>query len=156
MSVRSHFPRVISLYTDGGCRGNPGLGAWAFVIVNGEDRIEESGFSSSTTNNIMELTAALCGLEKIRLLELRGVIEVNSDSQYLLKGMTEWMSGWKKKGWRTSSGDPVKNRELWEKLDAVQTQLRPKWVWVKGHAGHSENERCDLLVNEVMDKTRDL
>lgn len=143
---------MIHIYTDGGCRGNPGVGAWAFVIETEAGRRHQSGFASHTTNNIMELTAAIQALETVRDAGERGAIHIHIDSQYVLKGITEWMAGWKKKGWRTASGDPVKNRELWEKLDALHTQLRPQWVWVRGHNGHPGNEECDRLVNEAMDQ----
>ena len=137
-------PRV-QLFTDGACLGNPGPGGWAFILKHIESGkvIERSGGERATTNNRMELLSAIEGL---RTLEISCDVELFSDSQYLIKGLNEWLDGWIAKGWRRGKNDPVKNVDLWEELDHQRDthDLRPKWV--RGHAGHPENERCDVLA----------
>lgn len=143
---------MIKVYTDGGCRGNPGPGAWAYLIVTNLGRTHQSGFELQTTNNIMELKAVLKALEYLKQSGAKDPIEIFTDSQYVMRGMTEWLPRWKERHWFTASGEPVKNRELWEGLSSLQIVLRPKWIWVRGHKGHPENEFCDTLVNEEMNK----
>ncbi len=139
---------LFTIYTDGGCTGNPGPGGWAAVILeNGEDPREMSGGDDATTNNRMELTAVISALEYV--IEVFGKsrpIEVHTDSQYVQKGISEWMKGWISKGWKTSAGKPVKNKDLFIKLKELDDQLSVSWNWVKGHAGNEWNERCDELV----------
>jgi ribonuclease HI len=139
---------LLTIYTDGGCTGNPGPGGWAAVILeNGEDPREMSGADDATTNNRMELTAVISALEYV--IEVFGKsrpIEVHTDSQYVQKGISEWMKGWISKGWKTSAGKPVKNKDLFIKLKELDDQLSVSWKWVKGHAGNEWNERCDELV----------
>lgn len=142
----------IIVWTDGGCSGNPGPGAWAFVITkNGEDVIyEKAGSEKHTTNNRMELQAVINALHKLKNLDLQLGAEVRTDSLYVKKGVTEWMTKWKSNGWRTAGKTPVKNAELWGELDGLNEGLKLKWRWVKGHAGTFYNERCDRLVQEAI------
>ncbi len=135
------------IYTDGACQGNPGPGGWAAVLLwNG--RIKEvSGGDPATTNNRMELQAAI---EALRVLKEPCRIEFYTDSEYLRKGITQWLKGWKAKGWITREKQPVKNDDLWKALDHAQTCHEIDWRWVKGHAGHDLNERCDLLAREAV------
>ena len=137
---------IIKIYTDGGCTGNPGPGGWAAVILeDGQDPRELSGSDEATTNNRMELTAVINALESvINAIGLQ--IEVHTDSQYVQRGISEWMKGWITKGWKTSSGKPVKNRDLWLQLKNLNDKLTVDWKWVKGHSGDEWNERCDELV----------
>lgn len=135
----------VELYTDGACSGNPGPGGWAFILrhpASGKE-IKRSGGERETTNNRMEMTAVLEGL---RALTRASVVELYSDSQYVLKGMREWMAGWKRKGWRTADGQPVKNQDLWVALDELQVKHTLRFNWVRGHSGHPENERCDRMA----------
>jgi ribonuclease HI len=141
---------MIEIFTDGGCSGNPGVGAWAYVLKTANGEEEASGFDPATTNNRMELTAVIRALERARLGGGAAGIKVHTDSQYVKNGITEWIKKWKVNGWLTAAKEKVKNRELWEELDALASQLRPSWAWVKGHAGHPENERCDALVGDRM------
>ncbi len=143
---------MIRIYTDGGCRGNPGPGAWAYLIINDIGRTHNSGFLINTTNNVMELTAAIRALEYLRDSDTHGLMEVFTDSQYLMRGMTEWLPRWKQRHWFTASGEPVKNRDLWEALDSLNLHFRPRWTWVRGHKGHPENDFCDKLVNQTLDE----
>lgn len=135
----------VELFTDGACSGNPGPGGWAFLLRHPRSgkAVERSGGERETTNNRMELTAVIEGLSS---LTRRSVVELYSDSQYVLKGLNEWMPGWKKKGWRTASKQPVKNVDLWKRLDALKDEHEIRFHWVKGHAGHPENERVDELA----------
>ena len=139
---------ILKIYTDGGCTGNPGPGGWAAVILkDSEDPLEISGFDRATTNNRMELTAVISALETVRKTMGDGMaIEVYTDSQYVQKGISQWMKGWVAKGWKTSAGKPVKNRDLWLQLKALNDAMNVEWKWVKGHAGNIWNERCDELV----------
>jgi len=141
---------VIDIFTDGGCSGNPGPGAWAYVMRTAAGETEESGYDPATTNNKMELTAVIKALEKAKASGNADGVRVHTDSQYVKNGITEWIKKWKRNGWLTSGKEPVKNRELWERLDALASALEPTWTWVKGHAGHPENERCDALVRSRM------
>lgn len=138
----------VELYTDGACSGNPGPGGWAFILrhpASGKE-IKRSGGERETTNNRMEMTAVLEGL---RALTRASVVELYSDSQYVLKGLNEWLKGWKAKGWKTASKQPVKNRDLWEALDALQQQHTLNFHWIRGHQGHAENEECDRMAVEA-------
>lgn len=150
------------IYSDGGCSGNPGPGGWGFVIVDtpGADHTSietvRSGGEKMTTNNRMELTAVI---EALRLVLATPVwasrtVAVYTDSQYVQKGISQWISGWKRNGWRTASKDPVKNQDLWVSLDEAAARLNPRWVWVKGHAGIHYNEICDKLTQEEIEKYR--
>lgn len=143
------------IFTDGGCSGNPGPGGWAYVMYHSGTKEELCGGDSLTTNNKMELTAVIKALE--RCVELSGTdsrCRVTTNSQYVQKGITLWIHGWKKNGWKTASKEPVKNRELWESLDSLTKTVQVQWAWVKGHAGHPENERCDALVQEAIKTVR--
>lgn len=139
----------VTIYTDGGCRGNPGLGGWGTVLQSGKHRKEMSGYSLYTTNNQMELTAAIRGFA---VLNKPCRVIVYTDSQYVKKGISEWLAKWKRQGWKTSTKEPVKNADLWKQLDTCVSQHEVIWKWVKGHAGNSGNERCDQLANEAMDR----
>ena len=142
----------VDIFTDGGCSGNPGPGGWAYVLIkNGEMLTYASGSSAQTTNNIMELSAVINALESSILMEFNE-INLYTDSQYVKNGITTWIFSWKKNGWKTASKDPVKNRELWEKLDILNGRIKVNWCWVKGHAGIKYNEMCDSLVRKEMQK----
>jgi ribonuclease HI len=133
----------VDIHTDGACLGNPGPGGWAALLCwRGVER-ELSGGEAATTNNRMELMAAIAALETLK--EPCNVV-LTTDSQYVRQGITEWMAGWIRRGWKTSGGDPVKNRDLWERLHAAANRHAVDWRWVKGHAGHPENERVDQLA----------
>ena len=136
---------VVEVHTDGACSGNPGPGGWA-AILRWQDRERElSGGEPLTTNNRMELMAAIAALEVLK----RPVrVHLYTDSQYLRQGITEWLRGWKARGWRTASKEPVKNVDLWKKLDEAVQDHHIRWVWVKGHSGHDGNERADALANK--------
>ena len=140
--------KSIEIFTDGGCKGNPGPGGYGCIIRGIGNVLELKGSHPQTTNNIMEMTAAIVALKK---LSQPYQITLTTDSQYLVKGMTEWIHNWIKKGWLTASKQPVKNKELWQELHSLSKQHKITWIWVKGHAGHPENERCDQLANEAMD-----
>lgn len=137
----------IEIYCDGACSGNPGPGGFGAVLRAGKREKELSGGELNTTNNRMELTAAITALEA---LSRPCTVSVTTDSQYLVKGMTEWIFSWMKKGWVTSKKDPVVNRDLWERLYALSKTHRIEWKWVRGHSGHSENERCDDLARAAI------
>ncbi len=139
--------KKVEIFTDGGCKGNPGPGGYGCVIQQNDDVQEIKGGLSQTTNNIMEMTAAIVALKQ---LQEPCKIQLTTDSQYVVKGMTKWMKGWIRNGWKTASRQPVKNRELWEELDRVSQPHTIKWIWVKGHNGHPQNERCDQLANEAI------
>jgi len=136
---------TIYIYSDGACKGNPGTGGWGALLVSNGHRKEICGGEAHTTNNRMEMTAVIRALES---LKRPSVIEVHTDSQYVQKGISEWMQGWKKRNWRTADGKPVKNQDLWLQLDALSQLHTIQWKWVKGHAGHPENERADALANQ--------
>ncbi|MEE2890223.1 MAG: ribonuclease HI [Planctomycetota bacterium] len=138
------------IWTDGACRGNPGPGGWAY-IVRASDGNEEVcyDYDSSTTNNRMELAAAL---EALRSIPEGSSVSLFSDSQYVVKGMSEWVAGWQRRNWRKADGKPVLNDDLWKQLVAVAANKQIEWVWVEGHAGQNENERCDVLANRAIDE----
>mgnify|MGYP000020162356 CR=1 FL=1 len=140
---------IVKIYTDGACRGNPGPGGWGALLVLGEKRREMCGGERNTTNNRMELVAAIEGLGA---LKRRCKVQLITDSKYVLKGVTEWMDGWKKRGWKTASKQPVKNVDLWQQLDKACSEHDVEWQWVKGHAGHPGNERADQLANRGIDE----
>jgi len=143
--------KTIEIFTDGACRGNPGPGGWgALLRFQGQEK-ELFGGEPDTTNNRMELTAAIEGLKA--LTEPCEVV-LTTDSQYVRKGITEWLEGWKRKGWRTASKKPVKNVDLWQALDQQSNRHKVDWRWVKGHSGHAENERADQLANRGIDELR--
>jgi ribonuclease HI len=138
----SHVPHI-EIHTDGACSGNPGPGGWGALLRYGATEKELSGGESLTTNNRMELLAAICALES---LSKPCRIDLYTDSQYVQKGITEWMSGWLKRGWKNAKGEAVKNQDLWERLNKAVTPHRVTWHWVKGHNGHVDNERVDGLA----------
>ena len=137
-------PEVV-IYTDGACSGNPGPGGWGAILIAGEHRRELCGGETLTTNNRMELTAAIRALET---LKRPCRVELHTDSQYVRQGITEWLAGWKARGWRTAAKAPVKNEDLWRELDAARARHEIAWRWVKGHAGHPLNERADELARQ--------
>lgn len=143
--------KFIEIYTDGACSGNPGPGGWGTILrFQGKER-ELSGGNLETTNNQMELQAAIEGL---KALKEPCDVELYTDSQYLRQGITQWIHNWKRNGWRTADKKPVKNQQLWEELDALAQTHTVKWHWLKGHAGHPENERCDELARNEIDRLR--
>ena len=144
----------VVIYTDGGCHGNPGPGGWGVVVIADGEAKEASGGEKLTTNNRMELTAAITALSIVsNTPSFSGrKIEINTDSQYVKNGITGWVAGWKKNGWKTSAKKDVLNKDLWEKLDELNTSVKPLWKWVKGHAGVEFNERCDQLCQEEIAK----
>ncbi len=152
MKPAPNLPELF-IYTDGACSGNPGPGGWGALLVAKENGTllksrELCGGAGDTTNNRMELTAAIEGLNA---LERPSAVTVITDSNYVKDGITKWMHGWKKNGWKTAAKKPVKNEELWKALDAAQTRHQVTWEWVKGHAGHAENELADGLANKGME-----
>lgn len=148
MSNSEQSGQAVVLYTDGACRGNPGPGGWGVLMQYGQKRKELYGGEDQTTNNRMELMAAIAGLEA---LKRTCQVDIYTDSQYVRKGITEWIHGWKKNGWKTSAKKDVKNRDLWQRLDDSIARHRVSWHWVKGHAGHPGNERADALANLGID-----
>jgi ribonuclease HI len=144
-------PQVV-IYTDGACSGNPGPGGWGAILIYGDKRKELKGGEAGTTNNRMELMAAIRALEA---LNRPCKIELHTDSQYVQKGIHEWIHGWKRRGWKTADNKPVKNDDLWKRLDAARLRHEVDWRWVKGHAGHELNERADELAREGLKEARD-
>ncbi|MBM3328186.1 MAG: ribonuclease HI [Calditrichaeota bacterium] len=142
-------PTVVTIYTDGACSGNPGPGGWAAILLSGVHRKEITGYEASTTNNRMELTAAIRALEA---LKRSSVVEVYSDSSYLVRGMTEWLPGWIRKQWRLSTGGAVENRDLWERLQTLAAKHRIEWHWVRGHAADPLNREVDRLARTAIPK----
>jgi ribonuclease HI len=136
--------RAVEIFTDGACRGNPGPGGWGVVFRYGETEKEIFGGEAATTNNRMELTAVIRALEA---LKQPSRVKLYTDSQYVQKGIQEWIHSWKRNGWKTADKKPVKNKELWVELDELRKSHDIEWHWVKGHAGHPENERADALAN---------
>ncbi|MEO8038547.1 MAG: ribonuclease HI [Betaproteobacteria bacterium] len=135
---------VVDIYTDGACKGNPGVGGWgALLRVDGVER-ELFGGEAATTNNRMEMKAVI---EALSALDGHATVRLHTDSQYVQKGISEWIHAWKRRGWKTADRQPVKNVDLWQQLDALAAQHDVEWVWVKGHAGHDGNERADRLAN---------
>lgn len=137
--------QIVEIFCDGACSGNPGPGGYGAILRYGGHEKEICGGAKETTNNRMEMSAAI---EALRLLTRPCRITITTDSQYLVKGMTEWIVGWQRKGWRNSKKEPVVNRDLWEQLLALTQQHNVQWKWVRGHDGHAENERCDQLARE--------
>lgn len=145
-------PPFVEIYSDGACSGNPGPGGYGTILRYGQHVKELSGSDPETTNNRMELLGAIRGLEA---LKHPCRVRLTTDSQYLVKGMTEWIEGWRKKGWKNSKREEVANRDLWERLLELVALHQVEWVWVKGHAGHEENERCDELARLAIAKDSD-
>lgn len=140
---------ITNIYTDGGCRGNPGPGGWGVLLQAGNAEKELWGGEPETTNNRMELTAVIRALEA---LKRPAKIHVHTDSQYVQKGISTWIHNWKRNGWRTTDKKPVKNADLWQQLDLLSGKHDIQWIWVKGHAGHPGNERADALANRGIDE----
>ena len=140
--------KQVTLYTDGACKGNPGPGGWGAVLEYGEHRKELFGGEADTTNNRMELMAAIKGLSA---LKSRCIVNLYTDSVYVKDGITKWVSNWKANGWKTAAKKPVSNQDLWQQLDEIANQHEVQWHWVKGHAGHPGNERADELANQGVD-----
>jgi ribonuclease HI len=140
----------VEIFCDGACSGNPGPGGYGAILRYGGNEKEISGAAPDTTNNRMEMTAVI---EALRQLKRPCRVSITTDSQYVVKGMTEWIDGWQRKGWRNSKKEPVLNRDLWEMLLEESKRHSINWNWVRGHAGHEENERCDQLAREALTKT---
>jgi ribonuclease HI len=144
--------RKIELFTDGACKGNPGVGGWGVLINNSNNFIELKGTQRQTTNNRMELIAVIEGLKSIKENEN---IEITTDSMYVKNGINQWINNWKRNGWKTAAKKPVKNKDLWQELDELVQNYSIKWIWVKGHSGHPGNERADQLANEAIEEFQD-
>ena len=138
----------VEIFTDGACRGNPGPGGWAALLRSQGVEKMLSGAELETTNNQMELMAAIQGLEA---LNRASIVVLTTDSQYVRQGITKWIHGWKRNGWKTSQKQPVKNKTLWQRLDDAVEKHTVEWHWVKGHSGHEENERVDMAANDAID-----
>jgi ribonuclease HI len=138
--------KKVQLITDGACLGNPGRGGWAYILRFGEHKREMSGSEPQTTNNRMELTAAIQGLSAIKET---CEVEVITDSEYVKNGITKWIHGWKRNGWKNSSKKPVVNQDLWTELDRLVSTHQTQWTWTKGHANHDDNNRCDELATQA-------
>lgn len=141
--------QIIEMFTDGGCRGNPGPGGWGALLRYKHHIKELKGHQREATNNQMELMAAIRAFE---ILNKPCRVKITTDSQYVKNGMTQWVAGWKRKGWKTASNQPVKNQVLWQRLEAATESHTVEWFWVKGHSGHPENERVDELANIAIDE----
>lgn len=141
---------MIKIYTDGACKGNPGIGGWGALLVYNEQSIEIFDGELETTNNRMELMAVIEALN--HAASMNDDVQIYTDSSYVQKGIQEWIHNWKKNGWRSSNKKPVKNQDLWQELDTLNSSLNVEWFWVKGHAGHPGNERADFLANEGVKK----
>lgn len=139
----------VEIYTDGACRGNPGPGGWGVVLRHKDREKTLYGGEPHTTNNRMELMAAIAGLEA---LKRSSKVALTTDSQYVKRGITEWIAEWKRRGWKTADRKPVKNIDLWQRLDAVVVKHEVRWHWVRGHTGHVHNERADALANQAIDE----
>jgi ribonuclease HI len=137
--------KLIQIYTDGACKGNPGPGGWGALLIYGEHRKELCGGETLTTNNRMEMTAVI---EALAALKVPSTVVLHTDSTYVMKGMTEWIHAWIKRGWKTADKKPVKNADLWQLLSAQVNRHKVQWRWVKGHAGDPGNERADQLAND--------
>jgi ribonuclease HI len=140
--------KEVIAYTDGACRGNPGPGGWGALLIWNEHRRELKGAEAQTTNNRMELSAAIAALETLRS---RCSVSLYTDSVYVQQGITQWLKGWRARGWKTADKKPVKNQDLWQRLDEAASHHDVKWLWVKGHAGNEGNEAADRLANEAVD-----
>ncbi len=138
---------ILNIFTDGACKGNPGIGGWGAILEYKNTKKEIKGYSENTTNNIMELTAVIKALE---CLNRNCKITITTDSNYVKNGITEWILSWKKNGWKTSKKSTVKNKELWIELDLLVAKHEINWKWIKGHSGHPQNERADELANEAI------
>jgi ribonuclease HI len=150
--MRSAESDVVDIFSDGACSGNPGPGGWGAVLrYRGKER-ELSGFEAETTNNRMEMMAAIAALEALKRPCLA---RIHTDSRYLHDGITQWLRDWKRRGWRTADKKPVKNVDLWQRLEAALAPHRVQWVWVRGHAGHPENERADALARAAIAANRE-
>jgi len=147
LQVMSSKVQIVEIYTDGACSGNPGPGGWGALLLYGENEKEITGGAFETTNNRMELTAAI---EALKLLKRRCTVHLHTDSTYVRDGITKWINGWKAKGWKTASKKQVKNEDLWRELDTAAAKHDIEWKWVKGHAGDPGNERADALANQGM------
>ena len=141
----------VDIFTDGACSGNPGPGGWGAILRAGAHEKTLYGGEPATTNNRMELLAVIRALET---LKRPSTVRVHTDSQYVQKGISEWIHGWKARGWKTAARAPVKNEDLWRALDAAQSTHQVEWIWVKGHAGHADNERADALARQGVDEIR--
>jgi len=141
----------VEMWTDGACKGNPGVGGWGAVLRSGEHEKELFGGEAETTNNRMELTAVI---EALTVLNRPSKVRLHVDSRYVMNGVQSWMHNWKRNGWRTTDKKPVKNQELWQALDELVSRHRIEWVWVKGHAGEPGNERADELANRGVEQVR--
>lgn len=141
--------KTVEIFTDGACRGNPGQGGWGTLLRYGEHEREMYGYAEETTNNQMELMAVIQGLES---LSQPCQVVLTTDSKYVMQGITEWIHGWKRKNWKNAAGKPVKNKALWQRLDKATQGHTIDWRWVKGHSGHVENERVDVLANKAIDE----
>jgi ribonuclease HI len=142
---------IVEVFTDGACSGNPGPGGWGVLLRHGEREKELHGGSADTTNNRMELMAAIKALES---LKRTATVHMHTDSTYVKNGITEWIAGWKRRGWKTADKKPVKNVDLWQRLEAAVATHQVRWHWVKGHAGHPENERADALARHGLEQHR--
>ena len=143
---------IIELFSDGACKGNPGLGGWGVLIKNSKTLYELKGTQQQTTNNRMELVAVIEGLRSIKE---HAYIEITTDSMYVKNGINQWINNWKKNGWKTAAKKSVKNKDLWQELDELVQKYSIKWLWVKGHSGHPGNERADQLANEAIAEFQD-
>ena len=143
---------VIEIYTDGACRGNPGPGGWGVLLRYKNTEKELYGGEDNTTNNRMELMAAICGLEALKPSQSPRPVILVTDSNYVKRGMTEWLPNWKRRQWKTAGNKPVQNQDLWQRLDAATRSHSIDWQWVKGHSGHPDNERADRLANRGIDE----
>ncbi len=141
----------VRIFTDGACRGNPGPGGWGAVLIYSDKQKELYGSERETTNNRMELMAAIQALEALKGARS---VTLTTDSEYVKKGITEWLENWKRRGWKTAAKKPVKNTDLWKRLEAVTHNHDIRWHWVRGHSGHPENERADQLANRAIDEMR--
>jgi ribonuclease HI len=139
--------KKVEIFTDGACKGNPGPGGYGIILRYQGAEKQFSGFENHTTNNRMELAGAVAALHH---LKEPCQVDLFSDSQYLAKGITEWLPGWKARGWKTASKKPVLNKDLWQEIDRLNSLHQIKWIWIRGHSGHPENERCDALANDAI------
>lgn len=142
---------MIDIFTDGACSGNPGPGGWGAILRMDEKEKELFGGAAQTTNNRMEMMAVI---EALKALKTTATARVHTDSQYVQKGISEWIHNWKRRGWKTAAKEPVKNADLWRELDQLASQHKIEWIWVKGHAGHAENERADALARRGVELAR--
>ncbi len=151
MPVSSTTPKIVEIFTDGSCKGNPGPGGWGALLRYNKHRKILRGGAAITTNNRMEMLAAI---EALETLKRPSVVVITTDSQYLMKGVTQWMANWKKRNWTTAQKTPVKNQDLWLRLDAALSRHQVTWKWVKGHASHEENNLIDQIAQEEAEKRR--